>query len=228
MNPSVAATGSAAGWRPAASASVPFTDEHGLEPVSAVLRDGSRVRIRQVRRTDRDLLVRGFERLSPESRYRRFLTPMHELDERTLRYLTDLDHRDHEAMIALDESGDGVGVARYVRSAVRPDTAEVAVAVVDRWQGRGLGTLLLRAISARARTEGVRTFTALMLASNHDMMDLFEHLGRVRIVGRAGGTVEIEVAIPPSASEQRQRAADELDRVRHDSPGAGIGGVELD
>jgi GNAT superfamily N-acetyltransferase len=228
VNPSVAATGSAPGWWPAASASVPFTDEHGIEPVSAVLRDGSRVRIRQARRTDRDLLVRGFERLSPESRYRRFLTPMHELDERTLRYLTDLDHRDHEAMIALDESGDGVGVARYVRSAVRPDTAEVAVAVVDRWQGRGLGTLLLRAISARVRTEGVRTFTALMLASNHDMMDLFEHLGRVRIVGRAGGTVEIEVAIPPSASEQRQRAAGEPDRVRHDSPGAGIGGVELD
>jgi GNAT superfamily N-acetyltransferase len=76
---------------------------------------------------------------------------MHELDARTLRYLTELDHRDHEAMCALDESGEGVGVAGYVRSAVRPDTAEVAVAVVDGWQGRGLGTLLLEAISARAR-----------------------------------------------------------------------------
>jgi GNAT superfamily N-acetyltransferase len=180
--------------------SVPLTDEHGLEPDSAVLRDGSRVHIRQARRTDRDLLVRGFERLSPESRYRRFLTPMHELDERTLRYLTDLDHRDHEAMFALDESGEGVGAARYVRSAVRPETAEVAVAVVDDWQARGLGTLLLQAISVRARDEGVRTFTALMLASNHEMMDLFEHLGPVRIVGRAGGTIEIEVAIAPGLS----------------------------
>jgi GNAT superfamily N-acetyltransferase len=166
----------------------------------AELRDGSRVHFRQARRTDRDLLVRGFERLSPESRYRRFLTPMHELDEKTLRYLTDLNHRDHEAIFALDESGEGVGVARYVRSGVRPDTAEVAVAVVDGWQGRGLGTLLLQAISVRARDEGVRTFTALMLASNHEMMDLFEHLGPVRIVGRAGGTVEIEVAIPPDAT----------------------------
>jgi hypothetical protein len=83
------------------------------------------VRIRQAHRTDRDLLARGFERLSPESRYRRFLTPMHELDQKTLRYLTDLDHRDHEAMFALDESGEGVGVARYVRSAVRPDTARL-------------------------------------------------------------------------------------------------------
>jgi hypothetical protein len=55
----------------------------------------------------------------------------------------------------------------------------------------------------RARDEGVRTFTALMLASNREMMDLFEHLGPVRIVGRAGGTIEIEVAIPPGAAAPR-------------------------
>jgi GNAT superfamily N-acetyltransferase len=132
---------------------VPICHDGSERAVAAELRDGSRVHIRQARRTDRDLLAGGFEHLSPESRYRRFLTPMHELDERTLRYLTDLDHRDHEAMFALDESGEGVGVARYVRSAARPDTAEVAVAVVDSWQGRGLGTLLLQAISARARDE---------------------------------------------------------------------------
>jgi hypothetical protein len=119
---------------PTASASVALTEEHGLEPAPAHLRDGSRVRIRPARRTDRDLLVRGSERLSPESRYRRFLTPMAGLDAKTLRYLTDLDHRDHEAMIALDESGEGVGDARYVRDNARPDTAEVAVTVVDGWQ----------------------------------------------------------------------------------------------
>jgi GNAT superfamily N-acetyltransferase len=203
VNPSVTTTGAPPGSLPKVSPSVPVAHELELQDAPVELRDGTRVRIRQLCRTDRDLLVRGFERLSPESRYRRFLTPMHELDQRTLRYLTDLDHRDHEAMIALGESGEGVGVARYVRSAVRPDTAEVAVAVVDGWQGRGLGTLLLQAISVRARDEGVRTFTALMLASNHEMMDLFEHLGPVRIVGRAGGTVEIEVAIPPDAAAPR-------------------------
>jgi GNAT superfamily N-acetyltransferase len=172
-------------------------DELGV-PVE--LRDGSRVRVRQGHRTDRGLLVRGFERLRPESRYRRFLSPMHALGDRMVRYMTELDHHDHEAVIALDEhGGEGLGDAFYVRDARRRDTAEVAVTVVDEWQGRGLGTLLLDVIGARARDEGVGTFTALMLARNEAMMDLFRRLGPVRIVGRAAGTVEIEVAIPDLA-----------------------------
>ena len=167
-----------------------------LRGVQIELRDGSLVRIRQGRHTDRDLLVRGFERLGPESRYRRFLTPMRDLGEKAVRYMTELDHHDHEAMIALDEQGqEGIGDAFYVRDAGRPDTAEVAVTVVDAWQGRGLGSLLLESISARARDEGIRTFTALMLARNGEMMHLFERLGPVRIVDRAAGAVEIEVAI---------------------------------
>ncbi|MGZ4179087.1 MAG: N-acetyltransferase family protein [Solirubrobacteraceae bacterium] len=161
------------------------------------LRDGSRVRIRQGHHTDRDLLRRGFERLSPESRYRRFLAPMTELTEPTIRYLTEIDHHDHEAMIALDDqTGEGLGVARYVRDPDRPDLAEVAVTVIDDWQGRGLGTLLLEVISARAREEGIARFTALMLATNREMMDLFQELDPVRIVDRDLGTVEIEVPIP--------------------------------
>jgi GNAT superfamily N-acetyltransferase len=169
-----------------------------MKPSAAIqLRDGSRVRIRQGHRTDRDLLVRVFEHLSAESRYRRFLTPMLELDDAALRFLTAIDHHDHKALIALDEAGtEAVGVARYVRYPERPGVAEVAVTVVDDWQGRGLGTLLLAAISARAREEGVRTFTALMLAFNGEMMHLLRELGAVRIVDRAAGTVEVEVAIP--------------------------------
>lgn len=161
------------------------------------MRDGSHVRIRQGRRSDRDLLLRGFERLSPESRYRRFLAAMPELSEGMISYLTAIDHHDHEAMIAIDEqTGEGVGVARYVRNPDRRDVAEVAVTVIDDWQGRGLGTLLLEAISARARDEGITSFTALMLATNEEMMDLLARLDPVRIIDREPGTIEIEVAIP--------------------------------
>ena len=161
------------------------------------LRDGSRVRVRQFRSSDRELLLSGFERLSPESRYRRFLSAMPDLSRPLLSYLTRIDHRNHEAMIAVAErTGEPVGIARYVRDRERPCVAEVAVTVIDDWQGRGLGTLLLEVISARARKEGITSFTALMLATNREMFDLFEHLGTVRIVDRETGTVEVEVAIP--------------------------------
>jgi GNAT superfamily N-acetyltransferase len=175
----------------------PATDELVALGVPIELRDGSRVRIRQGRATDDDLLRRGFERLSARSRYRRFLTPLSKLDKRMLRYLTDVDHHDHEAMVALDEAcEEGLGVARYVRDPARRDRAEVAVTVVDDWQGRGLGTILLDVISARARREGIRTFTALVLAENHKMRDLLEELGPVRTVDQAQGTMELEVPIP--------------------------------
>jgi len=182
---------------PPAEPATPSTQELLTLGAPIVLRDGSRVRIRQGRPSDDDLLMRGFERLSPRSRYRRFLVPRPHLDEKTVRYLTAVDHNDHEAMIPLDERcEEGLGVARYVRDPDRPDTAEVAVTVIDDWQGRGLGTLLLEVISARARQEGIDKFTTLMLAENQEMRDLLEELGPVRVIDRALGTVEVEVAVP--------------------------------
>ena len=177
--------------------STPSTNELVALGARVALRDGSHVRIRQGHRSDAQRLLRAFRRLSPESRYRRFLAPMPELNESMVAYLTEIDHHDHEAMVAIDERTDeGVGVARYVRDPQRPEAAEVAVTVIDDWQGRGLGTVLLDVISARAREEGIRSFTALLLAANHEMLDLFGQLGPVRTVDQASGTVEIEVAVP--------------------------------
>ncbi len=177
--------------------SEPSTNELVILGAPITLRDGSRIRIRQGHRADRALLLRGFQRLSPESRYRRFLVTTTELSDEMVRYLTQIDHHNHEAMIALDEqTGEGIGVARYVRNQERPDAAEVAVTVIDEWQGRGVGTLLLEVICGRAREEGINTFTALMLATNQEMMDVFRGLGPVRIVDHETGTVEIEMPIP--------------------------------
>jgi GNAT superfamily N-acetyltransferase len=165
--------------------------------VSAKLRDGSRVDVRPVRPDDRELLREGFARLSPESRYRRFLVPVNRLSDEWLTYLTEVDHHDHEAIAALDpKTGRGVGVARFVRAKERPDAAEAAVTVADEWQGRGLGTLLLELLAARARDEGIRVFTALVLAGNDDMLDLLRRLGPTRVVDRELGTVEIEAELP--------------------------------
>jgi len=163
----------------------------------ATLRDGSRVEVRPVRRSDAELLLRGFERLSEESRYRRFLCSMPELSDSMVRYLTNVDHHDHEAVVALDPvTREGVGVARYVRDPARHERAEAAVTVIDDWQGRGLGTLLLELLAVRAREEGVTRFTALMLASNDEMMEVLENLGPVRVIDREAGTVEVEAPLP--------------------------------
>jgi RimJ/RimL family protein N-acetyltransferase len=170
----------------------------GGVPVFA--RDGSCVRIRQLHRGDRGLWQQGFEHLGAESRYRRFLSPTPQASDRMVRALTELDHRDHDAVIAIDASGEGIGVARYARDPSRPDFAELALTIVDEWQGLGVGTLLLGALCGRAREEGVATFTAVMLASNREMMNALQRLGPVRVVDRQAGTVEVEVANPAAPS----------------------------
>jgi GNAT superfamily N-acetyltransferase len=176
--------------------SLPSTDELAAIGAPVEFGDGSRVRLRQGRSSDRELLLQGFERLSPESRYRRFLVAIPHLNEEMVRYLTEIDHHDHEAIIAVDEkSGAGLGVARYVRHQDREAVAEVAVTVIDDWQRRGLGTKLLEVLSARARQEGIESFTATLLASNREVLDLLGGFETVQIVNRAPGTIEIEMPI---------------------------------
>lgn len=169
--------------------------------VDITLRDGSRVVVRPVLPEDKALLLAGFERLGERSRYRRFLTPTPHLSSAALAYLTEVDHYDHEALIAIDDATqEAVGVARFVRLPDRPDTAEAAVTVVDDWQGRGLGTALLELLADRARSERIACFQALLLAENHKMLDLFESLGPVRVVDRQLGTVEIEAELPANGA----------------------------
>jgi len=108
------------------------------------LRDGARLTLRPIAPEDKPLLAASFERLSEESRYRRFFSTINELSSAQLDYLVDVDHSDHEAIIAVDPaSGEMLGVARYIRSGEDPQSAEVAVTVADDWQGRGLGRALL-------------------------------------------------------------------------------------
>jgi len=162
-----------------------------------VLRDGSKVVIRPVQRDDAPLLADGFARLSPRSRRLRFLRTKDELTPAELRYFTDVDHHDHEALGALDQPGGrGVGVARYVRDAGDPHAAEIAVTVVDDWQGRGLGTELLAQLSGRARAAGIRRFTALASADNQAVAGLLRG-ARGGVVRREHGTVEYEIPLVP-------------------------------
>ncbi len=146
------------------------------------LRDGSRVIIRPAIPSDRELLAEGFERLSPESRYRRFFAPMKQMSGPLLDYLTSIDYDNHFAWAALSaEPGPdgrpmGVGVGRYVRLE-DPQAAEMAVTVVDDWQGRGLGRVLLDALILEALENGITRLEGDVLAENRPMHELLRHAG---------------------------------------------------
>jgi len=147
------------------------------------LRDGTRILLRQIRPEDRDRLVQGLQELSADSRYLRFHADVTELSERQLDYLTDVDHLDHEAIVALDRDVPdvpGIGVARYIRDPYERHVAEAAVTVADAYHGRGAGTILLGALSARAREHGIDVFRNYVLASNEAMLEVFDGLGAVR------------------------------------------------
>jgi GNAT superfamily N-acetyltransferase len=160
------------------------------------LRDGSPVLIRPVRRDDKPLFVTGFEHLSDASRYLRFMGHKPALSVRDLEFFTELDHEDHEAIGALDPfSGEGLGVARYMRLADEPRCAEAAVVVIDEWQGRGLGTALLERLVEAAREHGIERFKASLFTDNRAMLALFRQIGDVEVLDSEGPTTVIDVAL---------------------------------
>ena len=166
---------------------------------TALLRDGSVVLIRAVQAGDAPLLAEGFARLSAESRQLRFLTGKPRLTPAELRYFTEIDHHDHEALGALDPvDGRGLGIARYIRHGEDPEGAEVAVTVIDEWQRRGLGTELLNRLVDRARQEGIVHFTALVAAHNEGVLGMLRDSSiGVRVTDRGSGAVEYEIPLPP-------------------------------
>jgi len=183
------------------------------------LPDGAEVLVRAVRPEDKPLFARGWERFGDESRYRRFMGVKSKLTTAELSFFTEIDHIDHEAIGALDPaSGEGVGVARYVRELERPHVAEAAVTVVDAWQHRGLGGKLLRRLCRRATENRIRVFTASLLASNDAMLTLFERLGAVSVTRRDGPALEIDVELPvelPTLEHTLREAAAGRVRGRH-------------
>lgn len=139
------------------------------------LRDGTRLEVRPMHRTDAGRLVRFHHTLSPETIRLRFFTFHPELSPRELDRFTHVDHRDREALVAVVDD-EIVAVARYD---LQPHgaSAEVAMVVADGWQGRGLGTVLFRALVERARAVGIDRFVADTLGDNHRMLKVFNHAG---------------------------------------------------
>ena len=153
------------------------------------------VALARLERTDGELLRRLFYRLSPETIYRRFLSPLARPDQARPERLLDLDHSDREAVAAVVD-GEIVGVARYFRQA-SSDTAEVAVVVADAWQRQGLATRMLASLAELARSAGIERFAITMQADNRPAQSLLRRFSsRARLV-HSQGIYESSIPITP-------------------------------
>jgi GNAT superfamily N-acetyltransferase len=173
-----------------------------LEEVT--LDDGQRLRLRLVRPSDQRLLERGFQRLSPGSRYQRFFTVRDYLTPAELRYLTECDGVDHVALGALTcpdpgSEEEGVGIARFIRNRERPETAEAAVAVIDDYQRRGIGHLLLSRLIEAGAERGIKSFSCVLLASNRGMRTLILEAAPSAVIRPDDGPEVITVDVPLDA-----------------------------
>jgi RimJ/RimL family protein N-acetyltransferase len=151
------------------------------ESVLKRLPDGALILIRPIRADDKRFLEDGLRQLSDESVHRRFLSPKRSFSRSELRYLTEVDGRDHVALVA-EYPGDPVrrliAVGRFIRLADDPSTAEAAITVADDWQGRGVGSLFTELLATEARRLDVRRFTATMASDNVPAHKLMHKLTR--------------------------------------------------
>jgi acetate---CoA ligase (ADP-forming) len=178
-----------------------------------VLRDGGSIHIRAIRPDDRERLLRHFKSLSEQSIYHRFFGIKRTLSDAELARLTQLDFANHVGLVAtLRENGDErfIGVARYVRS-TDPTRAEVAFAVLDNHQGRGIGTVLLEHLRRIAHQSGISEFEADVLGDNNRMLEVFAKSGfKVRRVAQAG---VIHLSFPTAETDEFLQASQARERT---------------
>jgi RimJ/RimL family protein N-acetyltransferase len=150
----------------------------GLAPVPVSLVDGTPVGLRPVHPDDGVRFLQAAAEVSPQTVFRRFFT-MAIPSAETAKLLTQLDYVDHFAWAAVDEHGVPVGGATYIRTPSDVTTAEISFSIVDDFQGRGLGTLLMAAIAVAARRNGITRFTAEVLEDNRPMRAILARAGMV-------------------------------------------------
>ena len=156
--------------------------------------------VREITLADTDRLGRMFTRLSPDSVYRRFFSPIHQPSRSALLWLTAVDHGRRDALVALD--GDEiVAVARYDgRSGTT--AAEIAVTVEDAWQGRGVGKRLTKRLARRALDHGIESFEAVVQPDNRAALGLLRKLSPDAALRFDGGEYAASMPLPGKPRDQ--------------------------
>jgi RimJ/RimL family protein N-acetyltransferase len=187
------------------------------------LRDGRRGLTWSVLPEDREAIREGYERLSETTRYHRFLSAVPHLTDQLLDHLVDeVDGVDHVALVlfVIDDDNEGVpaGIARVIRYPGRPDVADVAVTVLDEWQGQGVATALLAQLM-RERPVGVTRLETTVAADNDASLAMLRRLGDLTVTEAGGGRLDVRVDLPdlpdgPQVLSDRPEAPERAEQVR--------------
>jgi RimJ/RimL family protein N-acetyltransferase len=164
--------------------------------VTELLRDGSRIEIRALTPADRDQLESAVGRMSDESIQRRFFAPKRHFSEREIDFFLNVDFVNHVALVAvLNVEGRPliVGGGRYI--VIQPGIAEVAFGLDDAYQGRGIGGLLMKHLTAIARVGGLRQLVAEVLPGNVAMLSVFKKAGLEMTTKRESGVAHVTLRL---------------------------------
>ena len=161
------------------------------------LPDGQTIEIRAQRPQDREGIRAAIARASEESLYHRFFAVKRSFSEKEVHYFLDIDFVGHVALLAVaDENGRPtiIGGVRYI--VTQPGVAEISFSIIDEYQGRGLGTALMRHIAVLARKAGLKELVAEVMADNTPMLQVFEHSGLIMSTKLTGTTVDVSLRFP--------------------------------
>ena len=171
----------------------------GFEPRTLELTGGTKVHVRPIVPEDEPLLHEAVAAMSERTVYFRFFSPMKRMPDALAHRLAVVDYNDRCALVATTHKPGSkeriVGVARYDR-VPNMDVAETAVAVVDEFQRRGLGSALMTILGKVARDHGIKTFTLIVLPENQQMLGLLRKMGWIHRAKLSGGVYDISFELP--------------------------------
>jgi len=174
----------------------------GFEPRTIEVRDGTKLHLRPIVAEDEALLHEAVAAMSERTVYFRFFSPIKRMSDALAHRLAVVDYNDRFAIVATTHKPGSkeriVGVARYDR-ATQTDIAEVAVAVIDEFQRRGLGSVLLAELARVGRVHGIRSFQLIVLPENREMLGLLHKMGWIHQAKVVGGVYEISFELPELA-----------------------------
>ena len=183
-----------------------------VTPVPVRLRDGTEVMLRPILPGDGVRVIKGRVWFSPETLYRRFLS-VRTPTEALLTYLSEVDYVDHFVWVVTDGAARQlVADARFVRDSDDPALAEIAFTVADAYQNRGIGTLLLAALAAAARVDGVERFHASILAENWPARTLLDRLDAPWLRDEPG-VLTTTFTVPDAAQIPGRPGSAQLERI---------------